>query len=198
LDVLGGQVDQLEVSSSDPAKERSLGVRAKVAVEHVADLGEYGGRQYQPAVGETKSRQELYAGVVINLGSDCGSNQRTRVVEDHASVPAEALGQNLIDTSGIVGAVVPGRSHRDPGEWLVELAWRLVSTTAGVGEQAGDLVVRQRVDELVELCAVNAHGVQSRSDPRQLAEVHARVGRLVDRTRCYLAVALLLGCAERR
>lgn len=78
---------------------------------------------------------------------------------DHESVPAEALSQDLIDTTGVVVAVMPGRAERHPRKVLIgSYGPRPGATTQRVGHLR-HLVVRQLVDEFVKLPAVNGHAI---------------------------------------
>lgn len=71
--------------------------------------------------------------------------------------PTKFSGQDLIDATGIIGTSVTGRAHRHPRQWLVGASGSWPGSTPQLDGSRHYLVVRQFVDQVVKVVAINAH-----------------------------------------
>lgn len=74
------------------------------------------------------------------------------------SVAAESVGQQLVDAGSVVGAVVVGNSRADPSECLVRGLLSCRCATTHVCQNVRNLLLGERIDEMVQLVADLGHG----------------------------------------
>lgn len=103
------EIDELVrvlVGRAHVIEEDRFGLRTELTVDEVTRLGEHGWWDQQPVV---RRGQPASAGCVVPIIAVGESYEHAGVDQDHWKLlPAESLGEDLLDSLGQVGAATPG------------------------------------------------------------------------------------------
>lgn len=158
------EVDDDDRLLGDRAKERALDPRTAGAGEQVADFGHDRCRDEDWAPRKMQPGEQIGAGPVVRVAAVGGCDERPGIADDHSA--PEALGQQIVVVATEIRAAALERSEpsrRPLGRWLRP------SLTARLGEDREHALLRQLLDQPLQLIPLGAHesqGTEGGADAR--------------------------------
>lgn len=176
-EVLRLQCHRFEVTTSNRPQERRLNTRTNSLLKQIADISHHRGRDQQPPNRETQTGEQVVTSAVVSVRALPRPRSAGPSHTGLRAGRAEAPGKDLVNTLREIRTAVLVDPHAEERRRPRAFAGHSKNPAPDVREHPCDLVIRQRIDELVQLVAISGHDTESEARTHNLPVQTRRLQR---------------------